>query len=132
MTNYEAIIEKVLDTDFDKVFEGGIEAVRNATKECFSEFAECVMTYEGSDAYYDANYGNWLPGDAPEFEVYGYESYIEAVVDELSFAIARFYGIEQTKELELAVEKNLSDLTDGEILNAKDFEEEAIENYDNY
>lgn len=132
MTNYEAIIEKVLDTDFDKVFEGGIEAVRTITKECFSECADCVMTYEGSDDYYDASYGNWLPGDAPEFEVYGYESYIKAIVDELSFAIARFYGIEQTKELELAVEQNLSDLTDGEVLDTDDFEEEAIENYDNY
>lgn len=124
------IIERFLEE-----LDNGFDIATLETEICneaFDNNAECECVYGGSYDYFDTHMMQWYPGDGAEYEVNGYNDYINEIVDNLSTFIADRYGVVADDELKADVKKNLTDIFQDCVLSDDDFEDKAIEEYENY
>jgi len=96
----------------------------------FEVNAHCVCVYKGSDDYFDTHMMQWYPGDDPEFEVDGYEDYKQQIIESLVDLICSEIELDKS-EIQSFVEENLDDLCDY-VLDEYDFEDKAIDEYEEY
>lgn len=123
------IIERFLDE-----LDNGLnieDLEKEICNEAFDNNAQCECVYAGSDDYFDTSMGQWYPGDGAEYEVEGYNDYINEIVDTLAIFIADRYGVVADDELKANVKANLTDIFQNCVLNDSDFEDKAIEEYNN-
>lgn len=94
------------------------EILRQISDEGFRLTNRCDRISKGSEPYFDKAFGNWLPGDPPEYKVSGFEEYIDYCVDKL------------TEELEISdisyIKENIEELMDGFLLDWDEYEAKAI------
>lgn len=113
------------DNDFDAIVS--TINMKDICEWAFENTAECVCVYDGCEATWES------PAEDAEYEVSGYDEYIECIVTDVAEDIAYYYGVESNNELKQFVAENLMDIDiDGYIFSETQFENEAIENYEEY
>lgn len=123
------IVEKLLNDfdEMDKLFPE--DYVTSIINDAFDNNANCRCTYEGSSHYFSMSQMQWYPGDEPEYEVDGYDDYVDEILDVVISDICMEYNIERTDDVVTLIKDNLNILTNDKILDESDFEEKAIEKY---
>ena len=124
----EKLFNKFLEEIEDFMMATGLNE-HEICNDAFNENALCECTYEGSDDYYDTNMGQWYPGDAPEYEVTGYNAYLSTIVQTVADAFADYYCVYKSAELVDMIYENISDIFQDALLDEDAFEEKAIDNY---
>lgn len=123
VTNLEQFVENA-ETIID------YDELTDVVNDAFTNNYKCKCTYGGSDDYFDKGMMQWYPGDPPEYEIDGYEDYVDEVVDYLAsvFKLHFKYDIIDV-EVKKFIETNINDLTDNMLLDIEDFEEKAVEDF---
>ena len=123
---------------FDKFMEEYEEFVKATgldekaiCNDAFENNADCECTYEGSDDYFDTRMMQWYPGDGPEFEVTGFDNYINEIVNAIAEAFTAYYNVPTSDELIALIRENLCDIFQDELLDECGFEERAIDKHYN-
>lgn len=125
------LFEKFVEEIETVVTEDFAEAANEICEESFYNNAECYCLYDGSDDCYDSGAEQWYPGDDAEYEVSGYDEYLDEVADGIADLICGYYGVDLSNELVKDIRDNISSLT-GEIdvLDFDAFREKAIEHFE--
>lgn len=127
-------MEKLFNKFLEEIEEFMMATGLNEHEICndaFDENALCECTYEGSDDYFDISMGQWYPGDAPEYEVTGYNAYLSTIVQAVADAFADHYCVYKSAELVDMVYENISDIFQDALLDEDAFEEKAIDRHCN-
>ena len=124
----EKLFNKFLEEIEDFMMATGLNE-HEICNDAFNENALCECIYEGSDDYFDTNMGQWYPGDAPEYEVTGYNAYLSTIVQTVADAFADYYCVYKSAELVDMIYENISDIFQDALLDEDAFEEKAIDNY---
>ena len=128
-------MEKLFDKFMEEIEKFLADTGLNEHEICndaFNENALCECTYEGSDDYFDTSMGQWYPGDAPEFDVSGYNAYLSTIVQTVADAFADYYCVFKSAELINLVYENIDEIFQDALLDEDAFEEKAIERYERY
>lgn len=97
----------------------------------FEDNQSCTCTYEGTNDYFSTSQMQWYPGDEPEYEVDGYDDYINSIVDIVVSDYVMEYKVDRDDALIKDIHDNLDIILDCNVLSESEFEEKAIEQFIN-
>jgi len=115
-----------LNEIYNLVLENEID-VESICEQAFMDTFECICVRKGTDNYFDTYQMQWYPGDPDEYEVDGYDDYIEQVVDNIIDGIHGGLGLPIQNGLREFVKSNLSYICDGYLLDDDDYYTAAME-----